>query len=179
MKIRDAQIAGQKVVLNVDRHGKFYASVFGENIEAGTIEALTSKLRSKMAVKKAKVAVRLTQCKAGTARDLTVTGLHAGNGRLMATYDDTKRPADLGRFYFAQELVMRLTPQEAKTYEQLHAARVKAERALDAFFYQRKIDPKKVVEKAIEQANEEKAIDEIAHGGHLAPKPSRVDRPKR
>ena len=148
------EVRGQKFSIAVSNQGWFSALVDGHELTAETLNALRDKLIA--ATRKASAKLDIHFCKLmsdGKVVPGVVTGVHGANGNLLIRWSDTKRTVQESSWASRDEpRVSPLNADEVARWRQLCLNRQAAEKAIASFLGPRKLDLRKLVERAMKDS---------------------------
>lgn len=177
MDLKKRKINGVTVEIRVDDDGQFQARVAGEWLTADTLKGLEAQLAKTLKRAKIKVAIPATmlgvqksthfaargsRVSGNGTRDILLVGIHSGNGNLLIR-DDVEGSAveQVTGFRQGNDIVRRLTKEEAATYTRLQKEKQAAESAAYDFEKRVKVDAEKLIRAAIAEKTDDPTEPEV------------------
>lgn len=151
MKITTIDVRGKKFDVDVNEGGSFGTSYKNEWINASSLEDLRGKLLRITKAEQAKLSIGFIEWDGKKMRHGVCTGKHGANRNFLVKYDDKKSSEQV----IAWDLEHAIDPVEELHYTKLCLEFERAKLARDTFEKQHRVEVKKIVEKAIEDAESE------------------------
>jgi hypothetical protein len=150
------EVSGEAVPLFVNDSGIWTAKVGQADVHAETREGLRAKIQRQQRKNKVTISLpftRLTSSYTGKValEDWTATGMHQGNGNVLAQNDADGSREQLTGSFREGETFKRLTSEQKKELLSLLEAKKKADDAVAAFRKEYSLPLSKAMEKAIEK----------------------------
>lgn len=151
MEIKPVTIGKVRIPVQVDELGKFSADLNGHRYEADSRSDLKGLLEKAALANRAKTAVKFTKVYGNGVSHGTATGIHAGTGNVLVTWDSGRKDQLTG-WDGRGEYLERLNEDETLELQALLAGLSQAELAVKTFRGKRSIALKNVVTRDVEAA---------------------------
>lgn len=142
------EVRGERIELwfNPDSPWSPITATYNEKLFAAKdIEAMLDQLKRATRRKRVAINIPITH---ENGRDAIITGKHAGNNNILVTWEDNGQSEQLDRYDY-RHFFRRLTPEQKRELKQLKAASDEANRQLNNFHNDLKIDLDRAAEDAI------------------------------
>lgn len=148
MKITTIDVRGIKFDVDVNEVGKFGTSYNGEWIKADSLEELREKLLRMTKASQVKISIAFIEWNGKNMRQGVCTGRHGSNRNLLVKYADKKSSEQVSPW----SLDHSVDPVHEAAYITLCQQFERAKLAKDEFEKRHRVDVKKLVDKAIDDA---------------------------
>lgn len=155
MKVKNVEVRGQQIGVDVDNQGTFSAKVGDATVSADSLKDLIGKLERATKIEQARVSIQFSRWDDGAIKHGTVTGIHAANNNLLIKWDGVKGTSQewrSGRWGEKTERFLRLTDVEEKQLLALYKAEEVATEAREEFEKRHAFDIGKELTKALSDA---------------------------
>lgn len=149
MKIATQVINGAKYDIEVNPGtGLFHTTYEGETVESSTKAALIQRLKQ-MTRENVRVEIQAILVEHDELFPITLTGFHQSNGNLLYKQPGKKGVQQMYTYSSNEKILRPLAQTEAGDFKALLRARREAEKAVDRWLKERKINAVETVKKAL------------------------------